>query len=199
MSTPFYRKMFGVGFHKTGTKSLGGEVSPRLRTKPSERSFLDTAAVIKLIDTAISSRRPFSFVRLGDGEGSLLGFSPDGANRDDRHYLQRHFEEKSNDFDILLFQDLLIEAIDSADLIGIRDDVWNASAAAKNIDADDPDFFDRFLRLFPLRDAERRFCPLMELVASLCCIAGWSPKRPTKSIVPNGHTPTCSCVGIGRD
>ena len=142
----------------TGNPEL--DVSPHLRAKPGKRSFLDAASVIELVETSISSRRPFSFVRLGDGEGSLLGFSTDGASRDDRHYLQLHFEEKSSDADILLFQDHLTEAIASADLIGIRDDVWNASPGAENIDADDPDFFDDFLKFFPLRDVERETLPL---------------------------------------
>jgi hypothetical protein len=121
----------------------------------SHANFQKVGQVAAAIDMAVATRTPFCFMRLGDGEGALLSFSPD-AKLEDYAYLATHLGPMASLTDIIFFQKLLKSAISNSDLLGVRDDVLNADAAtAASIDTRAPDFFSRFRGAFPLREAER--------------------------------------------
>jgi hypothetical protein len=122
--------------------------SPRARGEP----FLTEAEVAAAIDGAIAARRPFSYLRLGDGEGALLGFARDATAEDLRYFLA-HFDRPRPPVAIWRLRAKLLEAIAAADLVGIRDDVWNAEGA-DGLDPAAPDFLERFRDCFPLRRSE---------------------------------------------
>lgn len=122
--------------------------SPRARGEP----FLTEAEVATAIDGAIVARRPFSFLRLGDGEGALLGFARDATVEDLRYFLA-HFDRPRPPGAIWRLRAELLKAIAAADLVGIRDDVWNAEGA-DGLDPAGPDFGARFHHAFPLRKTE---------------------------------------------
>ncbi|MCB1457572.1 MAG: hypothetical protein KDJ51_15835, partial [Nitratireductor sp.] len=91
---------------------------------------------------------PFSFVRLGDGEGLLLSF--DAMSRlEDYSYLAEHFGKRAEVHHIQRARANLVDTIADANLIGIRDDVLNASQDAAEIDPDSEGFARDFLAAFP--------------------------------------------------
>lgn len=118
------------------------------------RKLLTVDAVGERINSAINLGQPFSFLRLGDGEGELLRFSAD-AEIQDCSYFCRHFGNDATISTILRGRSNLEQAIASADLVGVRDDVVNALPSASTIDKTSEDFLPRFLESFPLREAER--------------------------------------------
>ena len=110
--------------------------------------------VAERILSAVKEREPFSFVRLGDGEGLLLSF--DAMSRlEDYSYLAEHFGKRAEVHHIQRARANLVDTIADANLIGIRDDVLNASQDAAEIDPDSEGFARDFLAAFPLRPAER--------------------------------------------
>lgn len=121
---------------------------------PRERGerFLGEDEVAAAIDAAIAARRPFSFLRLGDGEGALLGFARDATEEDLRYFLA-HFDRPRAPAAIWRLRASLLAAIDAADIVGIRDDVWNAEGA-DGLDPEATDFLEGFKACFPLRTSE---------------------------------------------
>ena len=107
-----------------------------------------------LIEDAVTTKRAFCFVRLGDGEGNLLNFRHP-AEDEDRRYFEHHFGIGSPLETVMKIRDNLIAAICAADLIGVRDDVWLAPYSVKSLGEDDVDFLARFRSEFPLRGADR--------------------------------------------
>jgi len=116
--------------------------------------MVDPAATARLIRTSIAERRPFSFIRLGDGEGALAAFT-DKSRLEDLAYFQMHFGPDVSIREIEQIRDHLEEAIASADLIGVRDDVVNVAPQAATLNPSDKDFHEQFRTLFALRQAER--------------------------------------------
>jgi hypothetical protein len=133
--------------------TAGGYMGLRVaEAEPRIRSAIDVAG---LISSAIQERRPFSFVRLGDGEGNLLQFDPSTAKPMDIDYFKGHFGEQISVKAIQAIKEGLERTINASDLIGIRDDVWLASNGVMRINEMDPDFFERFRTDFPLRAREK--------------------------------------------
>jgi hypothetical protein len=124
----------------------------RAAAKPRIHSASDVAAQIS---AAVQERRPFSFVRLGDGEGNLLQFDPSTAQSVDIDYFKSHFGEQISLDAILAIKKGLERTISASDLIGIRDDIWLATNNVLEMNENSPDFYRRFRDEFPLRARER--------------------------------------------
>lgn len=79
-----------------------------------------TEAVAASIALAIQKRVPFSLVRIGDGDGHVLGFE-DETSRDDIDRILRMWfgDNKISDHDVRHIQGMLREAIADADILGI--------------------------------------------------------------------------------
>jgi hypothetical protein len=106
-----------------------------------------------LIENAVEKGTPFCFVRLGDGEGNLLNFTTPAAV-EDLEYFKGHFGNGVTGKEILKIKNNLIQTIEAADLVGVRDDVWLAPDRAMALDENDADFLTQFRATFPLRDVE---------------------------------------------
>ena len=118
-------------------------------------ALLSPEAVARIIWRALKQDRGFSFVRLGDSEGAVLGYDPETATAKDERYLQTLFGANIGSSHILELASLLRGALLSADLIGIRDDVWLADPAAEALTGEEPDFHERFRSALKLRDVEK--------------------------------------------
>lgn len=89
--------------------------------KSLEFRLLSVEEVENAIFQAMECDRPFSLVRIGDGEGQLLGLN-ESYSQDDLDYFADHFGEVDRSFLVGLQADLKA-AILGADLVGIRDDM----------------------------------------------------------------------------
>ena len=75
------------------------------------------------IREAVEARIPFSFIRIGDGEGLLLSLS-ERSWIQDIQYLSSHFGWTQVTFgDLLRLRDSLRKVLNSANLLGIREDI----------------------------------------------------------------------------
>lgn len=108
-----------------------------------------------LLWARIADRKPFSFIRLGDGEGSLAAFS-ENSRLDELNYLEKHFGPTVSIKQIGQLRNNLEEAIASADLIGVRDDVVNVTPQAASLDPENALFCEQFKSVFPLREVEKK-------------------------------------------
>lgn len=114
----------------------------------------DAQTLRSAILTAVESGTPFSFVRLGDGEGALLNVSNRSTLRD-LSYFETHFGPNTSLENVVAARDLLVQAIGSADIVGVRQDVLRAGDECGNLDPKAGDFLDRFKTVFPLRPSEK--------------------------------------------
>ncbi|MBZ9997321.1 hypothetical protein [Mesorhizobium sp. BH1-1-4] len=128
-----------------------------LHSISSGPKILAPKEVASRIREAADQSAPFCFVRLGDGEGSLLQFEPSIAKETDFAYFRDHFGNGISPETILSVQAGLRRTIDAADLIGLRDDVWLTTNSVDFLDEDDPEFYVRFRSDFPLRSREREY------------------------------------------
>lgn len=101
--------------------------------------FEDTVAVARRMSTVISERQPFSLIRLGDGEGNLLPYRTEWASHcaidfaTTRRAWWGQAAAIDGEYDML--QEMLIRAIDGADIIGIPEvhRLANSMALNKNL------------------------------------------------------------------
>lgn len=126
-----------------------------LHSAVSQPRILSTREAATRISSAVSDSRPFCFVRLGDGEGTLLRFDPSKTTDTDLDYFRSHFGESASVEIILAIRERLRRTLDAADLIGLRDDIWLATDNIMSLNENDSDFFHRFIAEFPLRLRER--------------------------------------------
>jgi hypothetical protein len=117
---------------------------------------LNVNSVKKLISNAVRNRKPFSFLRLGDGEGALLTLGESSTLSLDIKYLQGHFGAQADLATMQAIKGELNQALLGADLIGIRDDVWLADEKNNGLDESMPDFFLQFMSVFPQRNLARK-------------------------------------------
>jgi len=110
-------------------------------------------AIAARIEDAVRRRTPFSFVRLGDGEGCLLRH-PVPLVAEDREYFKTHFGGACSYEMILAIRNNLLGAISTADLVGVRDDVLLAVDSAVLLDEGAPTFLEAFKSAVPLRKVE---------------------------------------------
>ncbi|WP_273773281.1 hypothetical protein [Brucella intermedia] len=117
--------------------------------------MMQSDEVAWIIEKRVRAKVPFNFVRLGDGEGGLLNFGS-SSTLEDIDYFKGHFGDATDPSMIINIRDNLLSSIESADLIGIRDDVWYASENAAALDEHAPDFLQQFRSVFPLRSVEQQ-------------------------------------------
>lgn len=115
----------------------------------------DVHEVSRLIDARLENAKPFSLVRVGDGEGLLLSIS-DQSPRMDFEYLARHLGPSGRDPDFVLhLKDRLTESVMQADVIGVRDDTVDVEFDAADLGLGSAVFLDKFRQRFRLREAEK--------------------------------------------
>lgn len=108
-----------------------------------------------LIRGKLEARAPFSFIRLGDGEGLLLSLT-DKSPDSDFDYFIGHFGEAARDRPLVFeLRALLRDAIHQADLLGIRDDILDVEFDASNFSLSQEQFLEQFRTSFKLRSTER--------------------------------------------
>lgn len=119
---------------------------------------MSAAAVAEALRAAVARGEPFSFVRLGDGEGMLSAFS-NASRLEDLVYFHTHFGPDVSIDQISQIRDNMEDSIASADLVGVRDDVVTAAPEAAVLDPGDDDFHERFKVAFALREVEKNLKP----------------------------------------
>lgn len=106
-----------------------------------------------------ASRTPFSFLRLGDGEGAILDF--DGhPTEQDMSYFRSHFGPNITVEQLAQIKARLEETISSSDIVGIRKDVLEASENLLDLSPLAPTFLDEMKEKFPLRKREKNILQL---------------------------------------
>jgi hypothetical protein len=111
--------------------------------------------VSELILNKSGTRTAFSLVRLGDGEGLFLSITNQSPDTD-FDYMAGHLGSAAYDVTGLLrLKDRLINTIQSADLIGVRDDIVNVEFEPGELKLPAGEFLDRFRSRFWLRDVEK--------------------------------------------
>jgi len=90
--------------------------------KVGHTPFLDTSGVAAEINEAIAQKRPFSLVRLGDGESFVLGYEDTTKPEEIELILGMWFgPNKIDREDVLKIRSMLLEAIQGCDILGIPD------------------------------------------------------------------------------
>jgi hypothetical protein len=111
------------------------------------------------LKTAINNKRPFSFLRLGDGEGALLDFNS-YSSIELVKYLGTHFGDQLSLSSIEEIAKNLKKSIVDADILGVRDDIVNVKFTHNNIESSD-EFLRRFKASFHLRNVDKNL-PLVD-------------------------------------
>lgn len=89
----------------------------------SPSQLLNANQAFLKIREAVKARTPFSFIRIGDGEGVLLSLS-ERSWIQDIEYLSSHFGSTEVTFgDLLRLRDSLRQVLNDANLLGIREDI----------------------------------------------------------------------------
>ena len=117
---------------------------------------IGTNEVSCLVSERLSTTNPFSLIRLGDGEGLLLSVS-DKSPQMDIDYLATHLGSNGVTLQNLLhLKNRLIQAIKSADVIGVRNDIVDVTFEPKNFSLPPNDFLGIFRKSFRLREVEKK-------------------------------------------
>ena len=111
--------------------------------------------VSNLISCKINKGSPFSLIRLGDGEGVLMSISSQSPESDFK-YLAGHLGPQGVELgDLLHLKDRLIQSINGADIIGVRDDIVDVAFEPDNFFSPHAIFLENFRKSFKLRDVEK--------------------------------------------
>ncbi len=110
--------------------------------------------VFALITERLSDREPASIIRLGDGEGMVLA-RPTPGNTTLWPTVCAHFGPGVTSEFIDTLASRLVCAIDSADVVGVRDDLLHADFSQTNFKLDAVEFTKRFQNTFNLRLPEK--------------------------------------------
>jgi len=117
--------------------------------------LLRAARVLELLVTELVNARPFSLVRLGDGEGLLLSITEDSPTQDIQ-YLQQHLGPAAGSRGYLLdLRDRMLTAVRGASLIGVRDDIVGVDFPPEYLGLEKGVFLDLFRARFRLREVEK--------------------------------------------
>jgi hypothetical protein len=110
--------------------------------------------VSNLVACKIKKRKPFSLIRLGDGEGLLLSISSQ-STESDLKYLAQHLGPQSIELGYLLhLRDCLINSINNSDLMGVRDDIIDVSFSPDSFSMSRAEFMENFQKRFKLREID---------------------------------------------
>lgn len=124
----------------------------------------DTEKITVFMNGRLSNREPTSVVRLGDGEGLVLARpTPEDAALWPRICFNFGPQITARQVDSLA--DLLSCAVESADVVGIRDDLLNVDFQPDNFNLSPDEFLQRFRASFRLRpvDAKLGYPPVLWL------------------------------------
>lgn len=109
----------------------------------------------KLIYNKLEQHEPFSFIRLGDGEGVLLSINKQSPEID-FNYLSEHLGPNKFLIDkVVDIKNSLIEAILEADVVGVRDDIVDVEFDDACFELAPEHFVEKFKKNFKLRECER--------------------------------------------
>lgn len=85
-----------------------------------ETKFLTTTEVYSELRSAIEAKAPYSFIRVGDGEGFVLGFGSTTSREEITAITDMWFGVNSvSDDQIMEIRSMLIEAMYNCDMLGI--------------------------------------------------------------------------------
>lgn len=125
-----------------------------LRYPRCEFPLTNTDKVYTFISDRLNNREPASIIRLGDGEGMVLARpTPDELTL--WSHIESHFGPGVSTQFIETLADKLTDAVDNADVVGIRDDLLNVDFQSKNFDLSQNEFTRQFKAMFNLRPVER--------------------------------------------
>jgi hypothetical protein len=85
-------------------------------------NFVGEAEAFQILKKAMHSSKPYSFIRLGDGEALVLRYPEDGTREDVDFILNFWFGERKAEItheDLLLIRSLLVKAIKDSDMLGM--------------------------------------------------------------------------------
>lgn len=113
-------------------------------------------AVSHLIFRNLEQRKPFSLVRLGDGEGVLLSINSQSPEYDFA-YLSEHLGPDNGDRSgVRTLKHSLINAISHSDVVGVRDDIVDVRFDNNYFGLPPDEFLAKFRRSFRLREVEKK-------------------------------------------
>ena len=119
-----------------------------------EFPLLGDAESLETVKEAVSERRPFSLIRLGDGEAVVLSFDND-IWLQDLDYLHGHWGAEGVTLEAVSeVKRGLQEAIRGADVIGIRNDILNSSLPDDLLVKPGPEIKDYVTSTFDIRQEE---------------------------------------------
>jgi hypothetical protein len=119
-----------------------------------EFPLLDDSETIERVRTAITSREPFSLIRVNDGEAVVLAFDDD-MSLQDLAYLHGHWGADRVTLGAIaeVKRDLQI-AVHAADVVGVRNDIVNVTLPRDLLDRSGSDIKQYVSSAFKLRQAE---------------------------------------------
>lgn len=129
------------------------ESQPRRLYPRCEFHLIPAESITHLLSDRLANREPTSLIRLGDGEGMVLA----RPGQDSVSLWRRAcatFGPQITAPQLESLADGLIDAIDSADVIGIRDDVVDVEFLPDRFDLPDDEFLTHFRDRFHLREVE---------------------------------------------
>lgn len=121
-----------------------------------EMELMTTDIFCRKLITVIEKKEPFSFIRLGDGEGALLSLDEDSTFYDIK-YLSEHFGLECKINEALEVKEILLNTILDSDIVGVRSDVVNVKFTTNHIE-NTKEFLDNFKNAFHLRNVDRDIC-----------------------------------------
>jgi len=117
--------------------------------------LIDSKVLFKLINNKLEEQEPFSFIRLGDGEGVLLSINKESPDID-FNYLIDHIGLNESLFEtVAKINKYMIMAVQAADVLGIRDDIINVKFDDDNFKLAPEIFVEKFKDNFKLRECEK--------------------------------------------
>jgi hypothetical protein len=119
-----------------------------------EFPLLDDSATIEAVRSAVSAGRPFSLIRLNDGEAVVLSYDED-MSLQDLAYLHSHWGAEGVTLgSVAEVKQDLEAAAHGADVIGIRNDIVGVSLPCGLLDRPGPEVKEIVSSLFDLRSGE---------------------------------------------
>ena len=108
-----------------------------------------------LITQKLEKREPFSLIRLGDGEGVLLSMCEQSPEIDSAYMALHLGEEGASLSRVLDLKNRIVDAINDADMVGVRDDIVGVGFNQEYFELPSNQFLEKFRKNFKLRECEK--------------------------------------------
>jgi hypothetical protein len=119
-----------------------------------EFPFMGDSETVETVVEAVAARRPFSLIRVGDGEAIVLNFDQESTLYD-LAYLHGHWGTEGVTLRAVdEVRQGLEEALRGADIVGVRDDILNVAAPAGLMQMPAAELHSQVTALFPIRPEE---------------------------------------------